>query len=231
MFPVRPHNAVIPMILILHLVQEKIERMVIDGVADAENYYASQPPSLLPPYSLIQTRLALWSNNLLDTDKTMQSFFDGCAAAGPDDCPFYAQTPEDISRNLTALYNNIRDKPVPVRTKRSYGLVDYSRLRSTVFASLYAPFATFPTLARGLADLAAGDGQVLFQITETPLFKCSCDEGLPEVDVVGDAQAAILCNDGIDIPESLEEFEKYFTKLTNSSSWGELWAVNRAECM
>lgn len=41
MFPVRPHSAVIAIVLILHLDQDKIERMVIDGVADAENYYAS----------------------------------------------------------------------------------------------------------------------------------------------------------------------------------------------
>lgn len=185
-------------------------------------------PPLVLAYPIL---LALWSNNLLDTDKTMQSFFDGCAAAGPDDCPFHAPTPADISRNLTALYNKIRDKPVPFRTKQSYGIMDYSRLRSTIFASLYAPFAAFPTLARGLADLAAGDGGVLFGIAEAPPFQCSCDEGLPDIDVVGDAQAAILCNDGIDIPASLEDFEKYVTQLTKSSSWGELWAGIRAECM
>lgn len=100
----------------------------------------------------------------------MQPFFDGCGAAGPYDCPFYAPTPEDISRNLTALYNAIRNKPVPVRTKESYGLVDYSRLRLAVFGSLYSPFATFPVLARALADLAAGDGRLLFEQTETLPF-------------------------------------------------------------
>lgn len=186
---------------------------------------------LLHPYSLSRLWLALWTNNLLDTDKTMQAFFDGCAAAGPDDCPFYAPTPEEISRNLTNLYNAIRDKPMPVRTKLSYGLIDYNRLRVTVFMSLYSPFSTFLPLARGLADLAAGDGRLLFELSETLPFKCSCDESLPKIDLVDDAHAAILCNDGIDIPESLEDFQEYFTQLTNSSSWGHIWAGIRAECM
>lgn len=175
----------------------------------------------------------MWSKNLQDIDKTMQTFFDGCAAAGPDDCPFYAPTPEDISRNLTTLYNTIRNKPVPVRTKESYGLVDYGHLRAAVFGSLYSPFASFPALARALADLAAGDGSLLFEQTKPPPFQCSCDQGLSEMDVVDNLEphAAIVCNDGNAIPESLEDFENYFTQLTNSSSWGELWAINRAECM
>lgn len=187
-------------------------------------------------YSLIQIRLALWSNNLQDIDKTMQTFFDGCAAAGPDDCAFYAPTPEDISRNLTNLYNAIRAKPVPVRTETSYGLVDYGRLRGTVFQSLYAPFGAFSVLARGLADLAAGDGRLLFQLSVALLqeetFQCSCDEGrddVPELDVSG--RAALACNDGVDIPDSLEDYQKYFSQLYNSSSWAEIWGVLRGECM
>ncbi|KAF9457254.1 TAP-like protein-domain-containing protein [Collybia nuda] len=193
---------------------DKIERMIIDGVVDVENYYAT-----------------LWTNNLLDTDKTMQSFFEGCVAAGPDDCPFYAPTAEDISRNLTNLYDAVRRKPVPVRTKLSYGLVDYNRLRTTIFTTLYKPFATFATLARGLADLAAGDGRILFELTETPPFQCACDDGLPDVGVTGEAQAAILCNDGADISDSLEDFQKYFKHLTHKSSWGELWSTIRANCI
>jgi hypothetical protein len=172
---------------------------------------------------------ALWSNNLLDTDKAMQSFFDGCAAAGPDDCPFYAPTTEEISQNLTTLYNNIRAKPVPVRTKDSYGLVDYARLRSTIFTSLYSPFATFLPLASGLADLAAGDGKLIFQLLETSPFQCSCNDQSPEI--AGEAQAAILCNDGADIPEALEDFYEYVVDLTKKSTWGEIWASTRAQCM
>ncbi|KAF9457252.1 TAP-like protein-domain-containing protein [Collybia nuda] len=193
---------------------DEIERMIIDGVVDVEDYYKT-----------------LWTHNLLDTDKTMQIFFDGCAAAGPDDCAFYAPTPEDISRNLTSLYNAIREKPVPVRTKHSYGLIDYNRLRMKVFNSLYQPFASFPGLARGLADLAAGNGRPLFEMTEKTPFQCNCDEGLPGIDVTSEAQAAILCNDGDDIPESLEDFQKYFKHLTEKSSWGELWSTIRAECI
>jgi hypothetical protein len=174
---------------------------------------------------------ALWSNNLLDTEKTMQSFFDSCAAAGPDGCPFYAPTADDISRNLTTLYNNLRTKPVPVRTKDSYGLVDYARLRLTIFTSLYKPFATFLPLAHGLADLAAGNGKLIFQLLETPPFQCSCDDRPPEVKVLGEAQTAILCNDGVDISEALDDFSEYVIDLTKKSTWGEIWGGIRAQCM
>ncbi|KAF8646017.1 hypothetical protein AX16_007442 [Volvariella volvacea WC 439] len=118
-----------------------VGRLIIDGVADVEDYYA-----------------ALWSNNLIDADKVQQSFFDGCYEAGPIDCPFWAHSPEAIASNLTALYNRLRVDPVPVITPRSYGLVDYSNLRAAVFRSLYSPYVYFKSLAKALADLANGDG-------------------------------------------------------------------------
>jgi hypothetical protein len=78
--------------------------------------------------------IALWSNNLLDTDKTMESFYTGCADAGPDRCAFWAPSPDDIRQNLTKLYDSISVQPVPVKTGDIYGYVDYKMLYSLVFA-------------------------------------------------------------------------------------------------
>jgi hypothetical protein len=162
----------------------------------------------------------------------MQTFFDQCAAVGPARCPFYAPTAEDIARNLTALYDAVRVRPVPVRTPTSYGLVDYARLRHTIFSSLYKPFATFLPLASGLADLAAGDGTRLFQLLETPPFECSCENSPSSTtNMVKDAQIAIACNDGDSVPPSLEEFQKYFDENLQTSGWSEIWALIRAGCM
>lgn len=136
---------------------DKVGRIDIDGVCDAEDHYA-----------------VMWSNNLIDTDKTLQTFFDQCVAVGPARCPFYAPTADNIARNLTALYDEVRIRPVPVRTPTSYGLINYSRLKFTIFVALYNPFATFLWLASGLADLAARDGPRLFQLLKTPPFQCSC---------------------------------------------------------
>ncbi|KAF8890373.1 Alpha/Beta hydrolase protein [Infundibulicybe gibba] len=182
------------------LFPDKVARLVVDGVVDAENYYST-----------------LWDNNLLDTDKTLQAFFDGCHQAGPKLCPFYAPTPEKISQNLDALYAAVTARPVPVYTQTAYGLIDYSRLRLTVFNSLYRPYQTFPSLARALADLASGDGTVLYQMLEGPRFQCSCGPPEPFVSVSSEAQIAILCGDGQVVPPDFESAESFYKKFSDTT--------------
>ncbi|KAF8075851.1 hypothetical protein FPV67DRAFT_1469501 [Lyophyllum atratum] len=193
---------------------DKIERLVIDGVVDIKNYYST-----------------LWSTNLLDTDKTMDAFFTYCHSAGPSGCPFYAPSPDLIAANLTALYNSVSARPIPVRTANSYGIVDYSRLRTSVFVSLYSPWASWPPLAQALADLANGDGATLFSLLEKPPFECECGKRQGELPVVRDAETAIVCNDGDVVPEAFEELEKYFKDTTSKSQWAEIWGAIRTACL
>lgn len=167
----------------------------------------------------------------MDTEKAMQFFFQTCADAGPLGCPFYAPTPEDVQRNLTKLYDSVRAKPIPVRTETSYGLLDYNFLRLTVFISLYSPYAAFFPLARGLSHLAAGDATLLFQMLQPPPFECPSKSSENAFNVIQDAQSAILCNDGRDIPSDLDSSEQYFKMITERSQWGELWASIRFNCM
>lgn len=178
--------------------------------------------------------LALWSTNLLDTDKTIQAFFKGCAEAGPSKCPFYAPSPEEISHNLLSLYDTIRTHPIPVRTEKSYGVVDYSRLRQTLFHSLFSPHDLFQPLAQGLADLAAGNGTSLYQIFEQQSFECQCDDGSPEdmsSQQMGEPAIAIHCNDGEPVPDSLAEAQSFFNEMMVSSEWAEVFVGARLTCM
>ncbi|RDB20278.1 hypothetical protein Hypma_012562 [Hypsizygus marmoreus] len=194
---------------------DKVDRLIIDGVADVENYYST-----------------LWSNNLLDTDRTMASFFTECHSAGPVRCPFYAPTPAAIAQNLTALYDSVRSRPIPVRTGSSYGLIDYKRLRLTVFASLYKPYTAFAPLAQALADLAVGDGVQLFQLLDKPAFQCDCDETGDETgEMTPDTGTAISCNDGDAVPEEFEALESYFEDVSSKSQWAEIWAGLRTACV
>ena len=175
---------------------------------------------------------ALWSNNLLDTSKAMKSFYTGCADAGPSMCPFWASSPDDIERNLTALYDSIRSRPLPVKTTTSYGVFDYDLLRTIVFKSLYYPYASFPTLARGLAELASGNPQPLFESAMPPPFECSCNSSERVFDWwLTESQFAVLCNDGDDVPDDLKSTEEYFEMMTKASSWGDIWAQLRMGCM
>ncbi|KAJ7327418.1 TAP-like protein-domain-containing protein [Mycena albidolilacea] len=133
-------------------------RLVIDGVVDSENYFAYE-----------------WSNNLIDTNKVWMAFVNGCVAAGPNGCPFFASAAAEILASLDKLYASLRARPIPVRTNTSFGIVDYSTLRFTIFRALYEPYALFPPLAEALADLTKDNATALFKMTEKPAFKCTWD--------------------------------------------------------
>ncbi|KAJ7206707.1 Alpha/Beta hydrolase protein [Mycena rebaudengoi] len=138
-------------------IQDKVERILIDGVLDPDSWFSAN-----------------WTIDVTDTDKALQTFFDGCAAAGPDLCAFYKPTMVEIADRLTALTASIRTQPIPVLTPAGYGLVDYSLLRLSVLEALYPPCSLFPTLARGLAALENGDGSILYSISQEPTFQCDC---------------------------------------------------------
>ncbi|KAF8816536.1 hypothetical protein BYT27DRAFT_7077196 [Phlegmacium glaucopus] len=192
---------------------DKIERFIIDAVADSENYYAT-----------------LWSNNLIDTDKAMESFYTGCADAGPDKCLFWAPSPDDIRQNLTNLYKSVQSQPVPVKSDRSYGVVDYNMLHYLVFRSLYTPFASFQRLARGLAELAAGDGTAVLEWTDPPPFECSQDSSKFLEKNSIEASTAIMCNDGVDIPGDLQYAQKHFEMMSKKSEFGKIWSAIVTNC-
>ncbi|KAF5311058.1 hypothetical protein D9619_008140 [Psilocybe cf. subviscida] len=190
---------------------DKVERLVIDGVLDSENYYAGKC--------------------LSHTDRVMDSFYTGCADAGPEGCAFWAPTASDIEANLTKIINTVRSKPVPLRTKAGYGLLDYAMLRGALFSSLYQPHEAFPVLAEGLAELAAGNGTKLFDRMNPEAFRCNCDTKPPDVESVPDAQSTVFCNDGDDVPDDLASAERYFEMMMEISSWSELIASIRLGCV
>ncbi|KAG6809677.1 hypothetical protein H0H92_015191 [Tricholoma furcatifolium] len=198
---------------------DNIERLVIDGVVDIENYYEAK-----------------WSTNLIDTSKTMDTFYTSCHLAGPSRCAFYAPTPDLIAANLTKLYDSLRSRPVPVHlNSTSYGIVDYNRLRTTVFAALYTPWASYPVLAEALAALARGDGKPLFLMSEPTTrvscpAKCDCgsdtsEQTDPDTYRGRDAATTILCNDGDAVSGEFEDLEEFYESVMQTSEWYDLWAA------
>jgi hypothetical protein len=100
-----------------------------------------------------------------------------------------------------------------------------------VFQSLYFPIIAFRPLAQALADLATGNGTIILETMTPPPFECSVDSSkdLEENDV--EAEIAIMCNDGADIPADLRSAQKYFEMMSNMSEFGNLWAANtRVHC-
>ncbi|KAJ7062900.1 TAP-like protein-domain-containing protein [Mycena amicta] len=196
---------------------DKVERLVIDGVADAESYYDTD-----------------WSNFLANTDQAWQSFADGCVAAGPTGCAFYAPSTAELLSSVEAIYTKLRRRPIPVRGPTSYGLVDFSMLRATVFLALYSPYAMFPTLAHALAGLAKGDGTTLLNLVAalTPApFECACDDDVEQDEKVQEGLWAVMCNDGKRIPPGYDEMAKHYQGMLTVSNFADQWEALRTACL
>jgi len=154
----------------------------------------------------------------------MQTFFDSCYNAGPSGCAFYASSPTAISQSLAKLYDITKSSPIPVFSPNtsSYGVVDYDFLRSSIFFSLYYPYLTFPLMANALAALSEGNAVPIWEIGS---FLRSAGFGAPS-----DADIAITCNDGDLIPGTLEDAEQYYSLLSKTSDWADVWANIRLVC-
>ncbi|KAJ6459651.1 hypothetical protein C8R45DRAFT_1030624 [Mycena sanguinolenta] len=191
---------------------DKVERIIIDGVLDPEAWFSAN-----------------LTIEATDTDKALQTFFDGCAAAGPDLCAFYQPTAAAIAERLTALTESIRMQPGPAITPAGYGLVDYSLLRMTIFESLYQPYSTFPSLAKGLAALENGDGSVLYSILAQAPFQCAnnTEMSLP----IDDSTVAIQCGDAVEVTDSVQQVAEFYENAVKTSQFSEfLVGSGRISC-
>ncbi|TEB34821.1 hypothetical protein FA13DRAFT_1788447 [Coprinellus micaceus] len=193
---------------------DKIERLIIDGVMDSEDYYATG-----------------WKTNLVDANDSLNLFFNACAEAGPIRCALHAANPDDIKRNLTKLHESVRREPVTVKTDSFYGVVNYSLLRGVIFSALYSPYRAFQPVADALAQLAAGDGAPLLSLLGAAPYKCSCNPFEHIRDAVRDGQTTLVCNDGDEVPNSLEELEEYYEGLVKVSEWADIWGSVRGSCV
>ena len=110
----------------------RVGRMILDGVVNAENY-----------------NKMLWSDNLHDTEKVMQHFYDSCAAA-PGNCALaeIRSTPDDIKIKVESIWKDLYHNPMPVGPHIGFPeVLTYSDVRAVVFSALYFPLATFRFIA------------------------------------------------------------------------------------
>jgi hypothetical protein len=151
----------------------------------------------------------------------LQTFFDSCFNAGPSGCAFYSSSPKAISQSLTKLYDITKTHPFPVfsRNTSSYGVVDYNFLRDVIFDSLYTPYASFPPLANALAELSKGNAEPIWNMGSSSVPGS-----------INEASLAIACNDGNQIPGTLEDAERYYNELAKASDWANVWAKERISC-
>lgn len=193
---------------------DRVERLIVDGVVDYVNYAQ-----------------AMWSDNLLDTEKTIGSFYYHCARVGYPACALAEKTgktsPEDVESRVNALLKSLYHNPLPVQgVSGSADVITYSDVRSVIFSVLYSPLQ-FPLLAKLLAMVESHDKGL-----RAPLVGINYCQGNSAPRLGNDAQLAIACGDGDDQTGLNRTGFKHFVKELEevSPTIGSLWSTLRMQC-
>lgn len=202
-----------------HLFPERVGRMILDGVVDAEDYYSVG-----------------WKSNLYDADKAVDSFVDTCFEAGPRNCSFWSNGPQKIRSRLDTILQGLKDHPIPIFPSDACPLpllATYSDLKQYMVQATYAPLQGFPELADILSTLEKGNTTAyVAAVTDLSIPADPCNYNYPETGTK-DIQTLIKCADGgaspahDQIPKTFSEYKSYINDLTKQSSFfGEVWPTN-----
>ena len=207
---------------------DRIERLTLDGVVDAPDYLKT-----------------LWTDNLVDTEKVMQSFYDSCSAAGPDRCALAIKGAEaaDIQARVNRILTKLWHNPLPV-VGTIPEVISYSDVKNLIFASLYTPLGSFRYVAILLSEVERGDGTNFAKLLQHyHVFSCPSTTANTERTIAkplrndsntlnDHAQHAIACGDGD--PQTnmtIESFDEYWQHLQSlSPSIGPMWSQFRMAC-
>lgn len=197
------------------LYPDRINRMVLDGVVDTEDYYEGG-----------------WRTAAYDSDEAVRSVFRACFEAGPELCPFHqnAASWEQLEERFNAMLDGLRQAPIPVAVPLSSEVHDLKLLphlitwRDLLYGALmfsYDPFNSYPMLVQALAQLEIGNvssltGVVTRSKTVSPMLSDTYDSR--------EALTLISCLDaqGRFNTSSIEEYTDYIAFMTNRSQYGGL---------
>jgi hypothetical protein len=165
-----------------------------------------------------------------DTDKGLEYFFEQCVQAGQLKCALYERTPKAVAARVQRIFDSLKTHPIPVVIgdgPGDYDVVDYVKVRRTVFDFLYSPFAIGgQALAGILAALEKGDGVPYYaaHIDGRNYLQCQSDESIRQ-DGAGFTQLASMaigCSDADQVNDTLPQLQKWFEGNKKQSSFAEL---------
>ncbi|KAK5271900.1 hypothetical protein LTR99_000941 [Exophiala xenobiotica] len=134
----------------------RIGRMVLDGVVDADDYTATG-----------------WTSNLQDNNKTWTKFFEYCFEAGPR-CPLFDKStkcPDEIRAKVETFLFQLRNDPIPLLFNGNLIMLTYHQLKLNIHLALYFPNELWPLLATGLRSLLEGDTPGAISVLESDLWR------------------------------------------------------------
>ncbi|TFK97416.1 Alpha/Beta hydrolase protein [Pterulicium gracile] len=207
------------------LFPDRVERMIIDAVSDIPGYYSND-----------------WSQNVLDTDRTLLYVFEACNAAGARTCPFAESSIEQTQRRFDAILTDLEEKP--------FMLTPNLQFERSLFLSSIHNFLYSPTGYSSLIDLiiavetrdvdtlvqALGGGAEANSVRKRglPRMRAVPPKGYFE-DLPGDllelpgiadeasmetaATLAIRCTDGGEVKDTAEDLQEYARKTRGISQY------------
>ncbi|KAL2789073.1 alpha/beta-hydrolase [Aspergillus keveii] len=181
---------------------DRVGRMVLDGVLDAEMYFGNE-----------------WGDFLDQADETMGEFVRLCHDAGPGRCSFWGPSTDSITDRLDGIIRHLQEHPVPVSMVGSRGnlptLVTYSDLKVLFLTTIYNPLSRFPSMADALHELERGNVSALVG-------------AFADSDSISDSRLAILCADSYrrNRLTTIEEFKRYAESTTRKSRYiGDIYPI------
>ncbi len=211
------------------LYPDRVERVVLDGVVDAERYYTGVGPE-----------------PIVDADNVFDKFTVYCDTIG-EDCPFYVGGgPAAIKEAYKDIENGLFNSSLAVQpsTTRGPEVVTWTDLKTVQRIAIYQPLIAFSYLAGTARDLIKGDGSALADFKHgrrAPI--CPSAECLisgpwsPDCQGTGQnemyATSAILCGDAEYLQDVDEEaFIQHWRSLNElSSTFGNYWAHTHLNCV
>lgn len=180
---------------------DRVGRMVLDGIMDAEQYYQND-----------------WTDNIDQSDLAMEKFSELCHAAGADACSFWGPSPGNITARLDSIIHKLQHHPVPISGVHPEGtpaLVTYSDLQSFLMLAIYEPLTGFPAMAEIFHQLENGNASALIGSTD-------------RLDLTTDAGQVIRCVDSYQRNKlvTVEDFKDYVDDSVRRSKYlGDIWPI------
>jgi pimeloyl-ACP methyl ester carboxylesterase len=190
------------------LFPDRVGRMILDAVQDADDYYSGR-----------------WLSSLRDTDATVRTFFESCFEAGKERCAFHGNA--ESAEQLEDRFNRILDfyteqpetVPIDVQGASSPFIIDFPEIvKLSAFMAAYNPIQGFPILAGYLALLELS---IAVQSTGRRPTDNGLNEIIPRTDSLNVLQMMmqISCIDqaGRTNVSTFEQYESHVNHLVNQS--------------
>ncbi|KAK9776524.1 putative TAP-like protein-domain-containing protein [Seiridium cardinale] len=197
----------------------RVGRLIIDGIADADDYMKGT-----------------WLNNLQDTEAIVDHFYKSCFEAGnacslkkPSDIKW-----QDVKQRVDAFIAQTNEEPISIIKNNKIVLITGTELLSAFTMAVFSPLKTFKRLADLLSGTLESNYTLLLADLGYSTPQLHDNRALLNSSTFGgkDATRAIKCGDGEDeTHHDLSYFKSYLEELKSQSpTLGADFATTRFAC-